>query len=326
MDHRHEIDEDSETQEARTANLEVPAKWQPNRETIKAMQNGIEKPENEPISQPKPEGQPGHLVPATTVENVNTVLDEKKSRELSERQYPNRSVDQLPDTNLRGVTYEGMVLRDLEDRYGPDHIETHPEAVSLADGRRIEPDFAIIDNDGHITELHDAKGYTRKETQSPEAAASKLTNMSDLKQASRYVDADDPNIRKVVLDMPRETADMEAVQKGVAEFSSGDRSVAVEGAGSEAEIKQRMADLRKSPEQRFTLSDNVVAEIKRIQALPPADRREAMGELVLSLRDDKTDETTDGRNLRWSARIERNGQGVTIIDPVTGEEYTVWYP
>ena len=94
--------------------------------------------------------------------------------------------------------------------------------------------------------------------------------------------------------------------------------------GSEEEVKQRMTDLGTDPDKRFALSDRVQTEVERVRDLPASERRGAMAELVQSLQDSRGDETAEGRNLRWSTRVERNGEGITIIDN-RGREQTVWY-
>jgi hypothetical protein len=98
----------------------------------------------------------------------------------------------------------------------------------------------------------------------------------------------------------------------------------MEAVGTEAELKQHVHDLQTEPSERFRVSDHVMSEIERIQGLPVEERRAAVGEFVLSLRDAKGDETTESRNLRWNTRIERNGEGITLIGS-DGTEHTVWY-
>lgn len=308
---RREFDEEQEVQEKPSDSGETSRDAQPSLETIKAMQH-------ERISE-------GHLVPATVIEGLDTIVDEKKAQEIAETQYPNKTIDELPDNNLRGVAYEGQVQRDLEDKHGAEHVRTHPEGLTLKDGRSISPDFAITDDNGNIIALHDAKGYTRKETKKPDAAASSLTHMSNLEHASRYTEVNDPNVTSVSFDMPRETADMRAVQDNVAELGNEDRTVSVDSVGSEADLNQRMTDLRTEPHERFVLASEVRNEIERIRALPPEERREAMGNFVLSLQDSKGNQTNEGRNIRFATQVERGGNGVTITDNQTGEKYTIWY-
>lgn len=267
----------------------------------------------------------GHLVPQTVVESVDTVVDERRARDIAGSQFPRSDIDALHDGNLRGVAYEGIVHRYLEDSRGPDKVETHPQDLTLADGRRISPDFAVRDEQGNLAELHDAKGYTRKEDVSPNADASQITHFSKLKEASRYRQVHNDTVNTIVFELPRETADMKSVQEAVAAFSSEKRSVRIESVGSEADLKQRMADLRKGDEDTFDLSEHVKQEIERIQSLPIERRRAAFGDFVQSLTDKRDDETTEGRNLRWSTRIERAGKGVTVRDDETGLEYSLWY-
>jgi hypothetical protein len=266
-----------------------------------------------------------HAVPSTTLERIDTAIDEGKARAIAEREYPNTPVESLADNNLKGVTYEGMTQRHLEEKYGKDRVVVHPEGLTLRDGRRIKPDFGVKDDQDRLTKIYDAKGYARKETTNPRASASTLTHMQNVKEAGKYTEVDSPSVESVTFIMPNETARMEAVQNAVSDLGTADRRVAMEGVGTEAEMKQRMSDLRSASGESTSLSPEVRSEIHRIQDLPVAERRQAMGEFVQSLRDEKGDETRDGRNLRWSTQVERNGDGVTIIDPSTGEKYTVWY-
>jgi hypothetical protein len=261
-----------------------------------------------------------HLVPATVIENLNTMIDERKAAELAK----GKSIETLPDKNLQGVAYEGMVQRALEDKYGEDHVIVHPKDMTLKDGRHIEPDFVTTNDQGEPTEIVDAKGYMRKDTHNPEAAASSLTHMANLEKASRYTAVDEETVKKVSFYIPTETAGMKSVQGAASALGTDDRPLSVEGVGTEADLKQRVADLRIDPSKRFEVSDDVISEIERIQNLPIGERRTAMGDFMSSLQDDKGDETTVGRNLRWRTRVERNGDGVTIIGK-DGKEYSVWY-
>jgi hypothetical protein len=265
-----------------------------------------------------------HIVPATVIENLNTLVDEKKAIEIAKHEYPHKSIEDLADKNLGGVAMEGTVQRTLEDIHGADHVVPHPKDMLLQNGKPIEPDFVVTDDKGNPTEIVDAKGYTRKDTHNPEAAASSLTHMSNLEKTSRYTAVDNQSIKQVSFYMPAETATMKSVQDAVSNLGTDDRPLSLEVAGTEADLKQRMTDLRADPLERFNLSDNIESEISRIQGLPVDERRQAMGDFVVSLKDNKGDETSEGRNLRWDTRIERDGSGVTIIGK-DGKEFTVWY-
>lgn len=265
-----------------------------------------------------------HLVPATAIERLDTVIDEKKAAEIAAHEYPYKSLQDLADANLRGVAYEGTVYRQLEDDHGQEHVISHPEGLVLSDGRSIEPDFVVTDDQGNPVNLVDAKGYTRKGTHNPDAAASSLTHMNNFEHASRYTEVTEPTVEGVQFHAPAETGSLPQVQEAVANLGQEDRPVSISPTSSEAELKQRMTDLQTDPAQRFVLSDNVTSEIQRIQSLPVEQRRAAMGEYILSLRDAQGDETTEIRNLRWNTRVERNGDGITIIGN-DGEEHTVWY-
>jgi hypothetical protein len=263
-------------------------------------------------------------VPATVLERLDTLVDEKKAAEISAGEYPNRPIEELPERNLQGVTFEGMTQRHMEDTRGPEHYEEHPEGLTLTDGRTAEPDGVVRDKDGRIVEVVDAKGYMLKETENPEAAASSLTHVGSLREAAKYTGIDQPGVEAVTFTAPAETANKPAVQEAAAGMGTGGVPVRVEAVGTEAELKQRMDDLQTQPSERFQISDPVLSEIERIQGLPVDERRAAMGDLALSLRDAKGDEATEGRNLRWDTRIERNGDGITLIDS-DGTEHTVWY-
>ncbi|MCL4299587.1 MAG: hypothetical protein KJ077_27875 [Anaerolineae bacterium] len=275
-----------------------------------------------------------HLVPATVIEQLDTLIDEKKAAEIAKAEYPHKSIQNLTDSHLRGVAQEGTVYWQLEDEYDSKHLEDesgpkhhvilHPKEVKLQDGRPIEPDFAVVDDSGNIKELVDAKGYIRKDTRNPEASASSLTHMQNLTHASRYAQVDESSVEAVKFYAPWETANMPQVQEAVSELSQEGRPISIEKAGTEAELKQRMTDLRTDPAERFKLPDTVLAELKQIQALPVEERRAAMGKFMLSSQDPKGDESTEGRNIRWNTRVERNGEGITIIDN-DGQEHTIWY-
>ena len=94
--------------------------------------------------------------------------------------------------------------------------------------------------------------------------------------------------------------------------------------GSEAEMGQRVEDLRAKPQEQWALSNETLDEIARIQDLPVEERRAAAADLVSSLTDGRGNEAAEGRNLRLHTRIERGGEGITIIDD-DGQERTIWY-
>lgn len=71
-------------------------------------------------------------------------------------------------------------------------------------------------------------------------------------------------------------------------------------------------------------ASGVLSEIERIQQLPASERRGAMGDFVMSLRDSQGNETALGRDLRLNTQVERNGDGITITD-AQGNKHTVWY-
>jgi hypothetical protein len=268
-----------------------------------------------------------HMVPATAIEKIDTLVDEKNAGEIAAQEYPNTPVQELSHNNLRGVAYEGMAKRYLEDENGGSNVREHPKGMTRSDGRaNIEPDDVITDDAGNVKEIVDAKGYTRKDTDNPSASASSLTHMSNLENTvEKYVDADAPRLERVTILAPRETASMPQVQDRVAQMGQGGVDVQIKPLGTEVELEQRVEDLRKTdPADRSAISDDVLSELERVQALPLNERRAAMGELVLSLQNQKGNETTEGRNLRWETRIERNGDGITVIDG-TGKEHTVWF-
>jgi hypothetical protein len=264
-----------------------------------------------------------HVVPATLFEQMDTVIDETYAERIAEHEYPNKGLD-VPDTQLKGVAYEGMTLRALRDTTGDDdvhedglsseHIQAHPENVTLRDGRPAEPDFALTNDQGDPVQIVDAKGYTRKETSNPEASASSLTHMDNLGEASKYTEIDDDTVESVTFVAPAETAHMEAVQEAVSDLGTEERPVSIEAVGTEAELKQRMEDLRVDPSERYGLSDDTLTEIDRIEELPAEDQASARADLVESLQDERGDETAQGRNLRWNASIGRNGESVTVTD------------
>jgi hypothetical protein len=149
--------------------------------------------------------------------------------------------------------------------------------------------------------------------------------MQNFKKAAKYTDVSTPSVESVTFTAPSETTRMETVQEAVAELGARDRSVNIEGVGTEADLKQRMSDLSSTSGKESSLSPNDLSEIQRIQELPVTERRQAMGEFVQSLQDAKGDETIEGRNLRWSTQVERNGDGITLINASTGERHTIWY-
>lgn len=320
-DRTKDVKEDREEKELRelsTTGSDVPRGWRLSNETIEAIRRGQSVSELRELSD-------GHRVPATTIEAIDTLVDEKNARHLAASEYPRTHIDDLPDSNLRGIAYEGMIQRHLEDRHGVEHIDLHPANLRLADGRSISPDFVVKDDQGNITELHDAKGYARKEGVTSRSSASELTHLSRLQETGRYVDVTEDEVKSIVFEMPRETGELKPVQEAVADLSSEQRSVRVESVGSEADLKQRVDDLKTPHSDRFALSDHVIQEVERIQSLPNEQRLAAMGDLATSLQDQKGDEIAEGRNLRWSTHIERNGAGVTIRDEITGKEYKVRY-
>jgi|GEM_PF-4895740 len=275
-------------------------------------------------SPPPPPSEKGHLVPATALDRVNRTLDERKAEAIAQEEFPGKKASELPDKTVQGLGYEGMTQRSLEDEHDTDNVAVHPKGLKLRDGRPIEPDFAVKDDKGNVVELVDAKGYTRKDVSNPDAAASSLTHMQNLKHAARYAEADAPNLGSATFALPRETADQPAVQDAVASLGTTERPVTTEAIGSEAELKQRMAELKMDPAERGKMPEGLIAEVDQIAQLPIEQREAAMGQLTGSLRDERGDETITGAYLREHGRIERNGAGITIIDDA-GKEHTVWY-
>ena len=267
-----------------------------------------------------------HRNGGSVLEEIDTYLDERRATNIAEREYPNKHIRDLPDRNLKGVVYEGMTARHLEALHGVEKVGNHPEDLHLKDGRPIEPDFAVQDDQGHVVELVDSKAYTRKGTQNPEATASSLTHMQNLEKASRYTDADIPDLKQVTFVMPEETSQMSNVQEGVAQLGNEKVVVEVKAVGSEAQIKQNMEDLRTPTGDRYLPSEQTFQEIQRIQSLSIEQRRDAVSTLVKSLRDEKGDPISEFRNLSRYTRVERNGDGITFINPrEEGKEYTIWY-
>lgn len=275
-------------------------------------------------SPPPPPSEKGHLVPATALDRVNRTLDERKAEAIAQEKFPGKKALELPDKTVQGLGYEGMTQRSLEDKHDTDNITVHPKGLKLRDGRLIEPDFAVKDDKSDVVELVDAKGYTRKGISNPDAAASSLTHMQNLKYAARYAEADAPNLDSVTFALPRETADQPAVQDAVASLGTTERPVTTEAVGSEAELKQRMAELEMDPAERSKMPEGLIAKVDQIAQLPIEQWETAMGQLTGSLRDERGDETITGAYLREHGRIERNGAGITIFDDA-GKGHTVWY-
>lgn len=262
----------------------------------------------------------------SVLEEIDTYLDQRRAATIAEREFPHTQIADLPDRSLQGVVYEGMTACHLESQHGVQKVDTHPEDMHLQDGRPIEPDFAVQNDQGQVVELVDSKAYTRKDAKNPEAAASSLTHMHNLEKASRYRDADIPDLAQVTFVMPEETAHMSRVQDGVAQLGDDRVSVEVQAVGSEAQIKQSMEDLRTPMEDRYIPSEQAFEEIRRIQSLPVEQRRDAVAQWHESLKDEKQNPTSELRNLSWQTRVERNGDGITFINPrEPGKEYTIWY-
>lgn len=268
--------------------------------------------------------QTGHLVPATVIEQIDRTRDVRKAEAIAVEEFSGKPVTQVSHKGVQGLAFEGMTQRSLEDARGAEHVVVHPKGLKLSDGRSIKPDFAVKDDKGSVVELVDAKGYTRKDVTNPGAAASSLTHMQSLKHAARYTDASAPNLDSVTFTMPRETADQTAVQDAVANLGAPERSVGVAAVGSEAEMKQRMAELKMDPAERGKVPVGLVAEMDQIAQLPVEQRQTAMAQLAGSLRGKRGDETIAGAYLRNHAEIEHNGEGISILDD-SGKKHTIWY-
>jgi hypothetical protein len=267
-----------------------------------------------------------HKNGGTTLDEIDTYLDEKRAIKMAEQQFSHKQVEELPDHNLKGVVYEGMTARHLEGKHGAENVDSHPADLHLKDGRPIKPDFVVKDGQGRGVEVVDSKAYTRKDAHNPEASAASLTHMQALDKAGRYKDADNPDLKQVTFVMPAETAGLAKVQEGVAQLGTENVAVKVESFGSEADIKQRAQDLRTPPGERYIPAEQTFQEIRRIQTLPVEQRRDAVAYLVESLKDKNGDATSELRNLGWHTRVERNGDGVTFFNPQeAGKEYTIWY-
>jgi hypothetical protein len=148
--------------------------------------------------------------------------------------------------------------------------------------------------------------------------------MQNLKHAARYTETDAPNLNSVTLALPKETADQPKVRDAVARLGTPGHPVGVEAVGTEAELKQRMAELKMAPAERGKVPEGLITKVDQIAQLPIEQRQGAMAQLAASLRDERGDETIAGAYLREHARIERNGAGITIIDDAD-KEHTVWY-
>ena len=266
----------------------------------------------------------GHLVPANVYDRVDRVRAVHNAEDIAAKEYPHKEVSQLPAKSVQGLAYEGMTQAAVEDAVGAEDTEVHPQGLRLRDGRPIKPDIAIKDAEGSKGLLVDAKGYNLKDARSPSAAASSLTHMQQLEHAARYTNVDAASVKGVIFAMPQETAAQPAAQEAIADLGTGERPISVMAVGNETSMKQATEDLAMNPADRGQLPDGLVAEVDRIAGLPVEERREAMGQLMLSQKDKRGNAGLMAAYLQDHGQIERNGAGITIIDDA-GKEHTVWY-
>lgn len=266
----------------------------------------------------------GHLVPANVYDRIDRARAIHNAEEIAAKEYPHKQVSELPPKSVQGLAYEGITQAAVDDITGRENNSMHPQGLRLRDGRRIEPDAAIKDAAGDPSILVDAKGYNLKDVQTPNAAASSLTHMQQLEHAARYADVDAASVKGVVFAMPQETAAQPAVQEAVANLGTAERPVSVMSVGNETSMKQAAEELAMNPADRGQLPEGLVAEVDRIAGLPVEERREAMGQLMLSQKDKRGNAGLMAAYLQDHGQIERNGKGVTIVDNA-GQEHTVWY-
>lgn len=266
----------------------------------------------------------GHLVPANVYDRIDRARAVHNAEEIAAKEYPHKQVSQLPAKSVQGLAYEGMTQAAVEDAMGIENTEVHPQDLQLRDGRPIKPDIAIKDAEGSKDLLVDAKGYNLKDARTPRAAASSLTHMQQIEHAARYTDVDAASVKGVVFAMPQETAAQPAVQEAVADLGTAERPVSVMAVGNETSMKQASEELAMNSADRGQLPEGLVAEVDRIAGLPVEERREAMGQLMLSQKDKRGNAGLMAAYLQDYGQIERNGAGITIIDDA-GEAHTIWY-
>ncbi len=78
------------------------------------------------------------------------------------------------------------------------------------------------------------------------------------------------------------------------------RSVKVEALGSEADVKQRIDDLRMDVFEWHLLSESTIADVERIQGLPQEERKDAWSAYIMSLKGEKGDSTAKLKNLSYA--------------------------
>lgn len=266
----------------------------------------------------------GHLVPANVYDRVDRARAVHNAEDIAAKEYPHKEVSQLPARLAQGLAYEGMTQAAVEDAVGVENTEVHPQDLQLRDGRPIKPDIAIKDAEGSKDLLVDAKGYNLKDAHTPQAAASSLTHMQQLGHAARYTDVDAASVKEVIFALPQETAAQPAVQEAVTDLGTAERPVSVMAVGDETSMKQTAEELAMNPADRGQLPEGLVTEVDRIAGLPVEERREAMGQLMLSQKDKRGNAGLMAAYLQDHGQIERSGKGITIVDNA-GKKHTVWY-
>lgn len=265
-----------------------------------------------------------HLVPDTVIRNLDSHLSTIKAEDIAAHEYPNTPVQELPDNNLKGVAYEGIVQNAAQDLAGSQgNVEVHPEGMTTVTGKPIEPDEIITTSDGSKVIL-DAKGYTLKDTQNPDAAASSLTHIDGIKNVSKYTGADVDNLNEVAVALPYETASKINVQEAVAGMGTPDVPMTVVPISDEQTLKQTMTDLQTPPDERWDIPDDFFPKMDEIESLPLGERQQAMGDLLNSYNDSKGDSSAARRNIQFYATVEPNSSGLSIVDK-SGVKHTVRY-
>lgn len=265
-----------------------------------------------------------HLVPDTVIRNLDSHLSTIKAEDIAAHEYPNTPVQELPDKNLKGVAYEGIVQNAAQDLAGSQgNVEVHPEGMTTVTGKPIEPDEIITTSDGSKVIL-DAKGYTLKDTQNPDAAASSLTHIDGIKNVSKYTGADVDNLNEVAVALPYETASKVNVQEAVAGMGTPDVPMTVVPISDEQTLKQTMTDLQTPPDERWDIPDDFFPKMDEIESLPLEERQQAMGDLLNSYNDSKGDASAARRNIQFYATVEPNSSGLSIVDK-SGVKHTVRY-